>query len=65
MTLVGGERSEYNSERMLFKLALLMWIAAFLLGLFATAKGRTWMIRLAFGGFCLLLLAALIRLLRL
>jgi len=65
VTLVGGERSEYNSERMLFKLALLMWIAAFLLGLFATAKGRTWMIRLAFGGFCLLLLAALIRLLRL
>ncbi|HKD12918.1 MAG TPA: hypothetical protein VKE71_00095 [Candidatus Angelobacter sp.] len=50
---------------MLFKLGLLMWIAAFLLGLFATAKGRTWMIRLAFGGFCLLLLAALIRLLRL
>jgi len=50
---------------MLFKLGLLMWIAAFLLGLFATAKGRTWMIKLAFGGFCLLLLAALIRLLRL
>jgi len=49
---------------MLFKIALIMWVAAFLIGLLATGKQRTWMVRLAFGGFCLLLLAALIRLLR-
>lgn len=41
-----------------------MWAAAFLVGLLATGKQRTWMLRLAYGGFCLLLLAALIRLLR-
>jgi hypothetical protein len=49
---------------MLLKIALMMWVAAFLVGLFASPKGRSWMIKLAYGGFCLLLLAALIRLLR-
>ncbi len=48
----------------MFKIALILWLAAFLIGLFAGAKQRTLMAKLAFGGFCLMLLAALIRLLR-
>jgi hypothetical protein len=49
---------------MLFKIALMMWGAAFLVGLVAKAEGRTWIAKLALGGFCLLLLVALVRLLR-
>jgi len=54
----------YNPEQMLFKIALMMWAAAFLIGLLASAKGRTWMARLAWGGFCIFLLAMLIKVLR-
>jgi len=49
---------------MLIKIALMIWAATFLVALFATGKARTWLAKLALGGFCLLLLAALIRLLR-
>jgi len=49
---------------MLFKIALIMWVAALLIGLLATGKERTWMVKLAYAGFCLLLLAALIKLVR-
>ena len=48
---------------MIFKLALLMFLAAIFVGLFAKGEGRGWMAKLAYGGFCLLLAAALIRLL--
>ena len=50
--------------QMLFKIALIMWVAALLIGLLATGKERTWMVKLAYAGFCLLLLAALIKLVR-
>jgi hypothetical protein len=49
---------------MLIKIALLMWAAAFVVALVAKAEGRSWMPKLAVAGFCLMLLAALIRLLR-
>lgn len=49
---------------MLFKIVLIMWAAAFLIGLFAKPDQRVWMAKLALGGFCILLLVALIRLLR-
>ena len=42
-----------------------MWLAIFLIGLLAPRKQRIWMARLALGSFCLLLLAALIKLLKL
>ena len=54
----------YNPEQMLFKIALVMWAAAFVIGLLAGAQGRTWMGRLAWGGLCILLLAMLIKVLR-
>jgi hypothetical protein len=50
---------------MLIKIALLLWVAAFLVSLVAKAQGRNWMPKLALAGFCLMLLAALIRLFRL
>jgi len=53
----------YNLGQML-KIALIFWLAALLIGLLAGPKQRPLMGKLAFGGFCLLLLAALIRLLR-
>jgi hypothetical protein len=43
------------------KLALFLWFIAFLLSLLAGAKARTWMARLFFGGFCLLLLGVFLR----
>lgn len=49
----------------MLKIALILWLAAVLIGLLAGPKQRPLMGKLAFGGFCLLLLAALIRLLRL
>lgn len=49
---------------MFFKIALIMWAAVFVIGLFAKPPQRIWMAKLALGGFCLLLLAALIRLLK-
>ena len=49
---------------MLFKLALLLFLAAAFVGLFARGEGRSWMAKLAYGAFCLLLAAALIRLLK-
>lgn len=48
----------------MFKIALILWAAALLIGFLAGPKHRGLMGKLAFGGFCLLLLAALIRLLR-
>jgi len=48
----------------MFKIALILWLAAFLIGLIAGPQRRSLMGKLAFGGFCLMLLAALIRLLR-
>lgn len=50
---------------MFLKIALIMWVAAFLIGLLAAPKQRIWMAKLALGSFCLLLLAALIKLLKL
>jgi hypothetical protein len=47
---------------MILKLALLMWFAAFAVSLLAKAEGRVWMLRLFVGGFCLLLLAAFLKL---
>jgi hypothetical protein len=49
---------------MIIKIALLMWLLAFVVSLVAKAQGRNWMPKLALAGFCLALLAALIRLLR-
>jgi hypothetical protein len=42
--------------KMILKIALLMWFVALALSFVAKAEGRTWMIRLLIGGFCLLLL---------
>jgi len=47
---------------MLLKVALLMWFVALALSLLTKAAGRVWMLRLALGGFCLLLLAAFLKL---
>lgn len=55
--------ASYNPP-MFFKIALIMWAAVFVIGLFAKPPQRIWMAKLALGGFCLLLLAALIRLLK-
>ena len=41
---------------MILKIALLMWFAALFLSFVAKGIGRTWMVRLFLGGFCLLLL---------
>jgi hypothetical protein len=49
---------------MLFKMALILWTAAFLVGLFTRSQERIAMAKLALGGLCLLLLAALVRLLK-
>ena len=49
---------------MILKLALLMWFVAFALMFLTKAAGRTWMVRLFVGGFCLLLLAFFIALMR-
>jgi hypothetical protein len=46
------------------KIALFMWLVAFVLMLFGGANERRWMVRLAYGGFCLLLLAMLIKVIR-
>lgn len=50
---------------MLLKIVLIMWAAALLIGLLATPKQRIWIAKLALGSFCLLLLVALIKLLKL
>jgi hypothetical protein len=49
---------------MILKLALLMWFVALALMFLTKAAGRTWMVRLFVGGFCLLLLAFFIALIR-
>jgi hypothetical protein len=46
---------------MILKLALLMWLAALAVSFLAKAQGRIWMVRLFLGGFCLLLLAAFLK----
>lgn len=46
---------------MLFKIALLMWFVALAIAFLSKAAARTWMIRLLVGGFCVLLLALLVR----
>jgi hypothetical protein len=50
---------------MLLKVALLMWFVALALSFLAKAQGRVWMLRLFVGGFCLLLLAMFLRVIRL
>ncbi len=50
---------------MLVKIALLMWFAAMALSFLAKAEGRNWMARLFLAGFCLVLLAAFLKLIRL
>ena len=47
---------------MIVKIALLMWFVALALSFLTKAAGRMWMVRLAIGGFCLLLLAAFLKL---
>jgi hypothetical protein len=49
---------------MLVKVALLMWFVALALSFLAKAQGRIWMLRLFVGGFCLLLLAMFLRVIR-
>ena len=49
---------------MLIKIALLMWFVALALSFLAKAQGRIWMLRLFVGGFCLLLLAMFLRVIR-
>ncbi|HEY6272486.1 MAG TPA: hypothetical protein VIX19_10895 [Terriglobales bacterium] len=46
---------------MILKVALLMWFVALALSLLTKTAGRIWMVRLAIGGFCLLLLAVFLR----
>jgi len=48
----------------MIKIALLMWLVAFVLMLIARPHERTWMFRLAYAGLCLLLLGILIRVLK-
>lgn len=50
---------------MLVKVALLMWFVALALSFLAKAQGRIWMLRLFVGGFCLLLLAMFLRVVKL
>ncbi len=45
---------------MIIKVALLLWFVALALSFLAKAEGRTWMMRLLLGGFCLLLLGLFI-----
>jgi hypothetical protein len=47
---------------MILKIALFMWFIALFLSLVAKGNGRTWMARLAVGGFCLLLLGFFLKL---
>jgi hypothetical protein len=49
---------------MLFKVALLMWFVAVALLFLTRTAGRVWIVRLFVGGFCLLLLAFFIALMR-
>jgi hypothetical protein len=49
---------------MLFKVALLMWFVAVALLFLTRTAGRIWIVRLFVGGFCLLLLAFFIALMR-
>lgn len=49
---------------MLVKVAFLMWFVALALSFLAKAQGRIWMLRLFVGGFCLLLLAIFLRVIR-
>ena len=46
----------------MIKFVLLLWFIALLLSLVAKGKGRTWMMRLFVGGFCLLLLGFFLKL---
>jgi hypothetical protein len=46
----------------MIKIVLLLWLVALLLSLVAKGSGRTWMIRLFVGGFCLLLLGFFLKL---
>jgi hypothetical protein len=45
----------------ILKIALLMWFVALAVSFLAKAEGRTWMVRLFIGGFCLLLLAMFLK----
>jgi hypothetical protein len=47
------------------KVALLMWVVAVAVSFLAKAEGRKWMARLFLGGFCLALLAAFLKLVKL
>jgi hypothetical protein len=46
---------------MILRLALFLWLGAFVLSFLAKAQGRLWVMRLFVGGFCLLLLGLFIR----
>jgi len=46
----------------MIKIVLLLWLVALLLSLVAKGSGRTWMMRLFVGGFCLLLLGFFLKL---
>jgi hypothetical protein len=48
---------------MLLKIAFLLWFAALFVSLVVKGKNRSWMARLFIGGFCLLLLAMLMKVL--
>jgi len=48
----------------MIKIALLLWLAAFVLMLIARPDERKWMMRLAYAGFCLLLLGLLIKVIK-
>ena len=48
----------------MIKIALLLWLAAFVLMLITKPHERTWMVRLAYAGLCLLLLGLLIKVIR-
>lgn len=48
----------------MIKIALLMWGVAFVLMLIGGANERRWMFRLAYAGLCLMLLAFLIKVVR-
>ncbi|HLW53918.1 MAG TPA: hypothetical protein VKW06_13860 [Candidatus Angelobacter sp.] len=50
---------------MLLKIALLLWFLAAGISFLAKAEGRKWMARLFLCGFCLILLAAFLKLIRL
>jgi hypothetical protein len=48
----------------MIKIALLLWLAAFVLMLITRPDERKWMMRLAYVGFCLLLLGLLIKVIK-